>query len=89
MIRLSHGPRPQVLVKNGEAWTAEYVNWCANPVGTEPRGYGHSGIRKALEAETASKCAYCEDESAMSPIRTSNTSYRRVSTRSWSVTGRT
>ena len=37
MIRLNQGAQPQVLVENGEAWTAEYVNWCENPVGAAPR----------------------------------------------------
>ena len=60
MIRLNQGAPPQVLVDNAEAWTAEYVNWCASPVGTAPRRYAHPKIRSALEAETASKCAYCE-----------------------------
>ena len=60
MIRLSQGVQPQVLVDNGEAWTAEYMIWCTNPVGEQPRRYAHPEIRSALEAETASKCAYCE-----------------------------
>ena len=60
MIRLIDGPRPEVLVENGEAWTDEYVNWRENRVGTEPRRYAHPEIRSALEAETISKCAYCE-----------------------------
>ena len=60
MIRLNQGAQPQVLVENGEAWTAEYVNWRENPVGAEPRRYAHQEIRSALEAETNSKCAYCE-----------------------------
>ena len=60
MIRLSHEPRPHVLDENSEAWTAEYVNWCENPYGTEPRRYAHTEIRLALELETGSKCAYCE-----------------------------
>ena len=60
MIRLIQGTRPQVLVQNSEAWTAEYVRWCENPVGTEPRPYAHPDIRLALESETNSKCAYCE-----------------------------
>ena len=60
MIRLTHGPLPQVLVENGEAWADEYVKWCVNPVGTAPRRYAHPEIRSALEAETGSKCAYCE-----------------------------
>ena len=61
MIQLSQGAHPQVLVENSEAWTAEYVSWCANPAGAQqPRRYAHPEIRLALEAETASKCAYCE-----------------------------
>ena len=60
MIRLNQGEQPQVLVENGGPWTAEYVNWCEDRVGTEPRRYAHPEIRSALEAETGSKCAYCE-----------------------------
>ena len=60
MIRLNQGAQPQILVENGEAWTAEYVKWCENPVGMTPRRYAHAEIRSALEAETSSKCAYCE-----------------------------
>ena len=36
------------------------MNWCVNRVGTEPKRYAHSEIRSGLEAETYSKCAYCE-----------------------------
>ena len=60
MIRLNQGAQPQVLVDNGTAWTAEYVKWCQNPAGPEPRRYAHQEIRSALELETSSKCAYCE-----------------------------
>ena len=60
MIRLNKREQPQVLVDNGEVWTAEYVNWCENPMGTAPRHYAHAAIRSALEEETDSKCAYCE-----------------------------
>ncbi len=60
MIRLSKGPKPQILVENGEAWTSEYLNWSEQPVGTGPRPYAHPEIRSALEDETRSKCAYCE-----------------------------
>ena len=60
MIRLHQGAQPQVLVENGEAWTTEYVNWSVNRVGTEPKRYAHLEIRSGLEAETCSKCAYCE-----------------------------
>ena len=60
MIRLNQGVQPQVLVENGEKWTAEYVKWCETPAGTEPRRYAKPEIRAALELETNSKCAYCE-----------------------------
>ena len=60
MIRLNQGTQPRALAENGDAWTAEYVNWCENSVGTAPRRYAHREIRAALEAETGSKCAYCE-----------------------------
>ena len=60
MIQLCQGTQPQVLVENGEDWTAEYVKWCEGPVGTGPKRYAHPEIRQALELETNSKCAYCE-----------------------------
>ena len=60
MIHLNQGAPPQVLVENSEAWIVEYVNWSLNRAGTEPRRYAHEDIRAALEAETNSKCAYCE-----------------------------
>ena len=60
MIRLRREDEPQVLVTNREAWTAEYVNWHETRVGQEPRRYAHADIRQALEAETHTKCAYCE-----------------------------
>lgn len=60
MIRLRKGCEPQVLVENRDAWTAEYENWLEARTGREPRRYAHPDIRAALEAETHSKCAYCE-----------------------------
>ena len=60
MIELDRAIEPQILVANREAWTAEYVNWCRDPAEREPRRYAHPDIRSALEAETHSKCAYCE-----------------------------
>ena len=60
MIRLFQGEPPRVLVKNYEEWTAEYVHWRENRLGEEPRRYARSEIRSGLEAETGSKCAYCE-----------------------------
>ena len=60
MICLNQGVQPQILVERGKDWTVEYVQWCVNPAGTEPRRYAHPDIRLALELETNSKCAYCE-----------------------------
>lgn len=60
MIRLSQGPKPQILLDKGEEWTTAYVQWCDDGIGTEPRHYAHADIRTALEEETNSKCAYCE-----------------------------
>ncbi len=60
MIRLDQGAQPQVLTEHGEAWTAEYLEWCEEPAGHEPRPYAHPQIRSALERGTRSKCAYCE-----------------------------
>ena len=60
MIELDRAIEPQILVANRETWTAEYVNWCRDPAEREPRRYAHPDIRSALEAETHSKCAYCE-----------------------------
>ena len=60
MIRLNRQPEPQILVANHAAWAAEYSKWRDNPVGREPQKYAHADIRSALEAETHSKCAYCE-----------------------------
>ena len=60
MIRLRKGCEPQVLAENRTAWTAEYVNWLEDRGGNEPRRYADPDIRAALEAETHSKCAYCE-----------------------------
>lgn len=60
MIRLCKGCEPQILVENRTAWTAEYVDWLKDSEGNEPRRYADPDIRAALEAETYSKCAYCE-----------------------------
>ncbi|MXZ25090.1 MAG: hypothetical protein F4Y80_09550 [Caldilineaceae bacterium SB0665_bin_21] len=60
MIRLCKGCEPQALAENRDAWTAEYVNWLEDREGNEPRRYADPDIRAALEAETHSKCAYCE-----------------------------
>lgn len=60
MIRLTNRTRPQILAEKCEEWTAQYIEWCNNPSGNEPRPYTHPDIRSELELETNSKCAYCE-----------------------------
>ena len=60
MIRLNKEAKPRVLIENGDSWTALYESWCQSRDGYEPRHYAHPEIRSALEAETSSKCAYCE-----------------------------
>ena len=60
MIHLNQETKPQVLLANEQAWTDEYLEWSQNRVGPEPQRYRHPQIRSALEAETHSKCAYCE-----------------------------
>ena len=60
MIHLNQGTKPQVLLANEQVWTGEYLEWWQNRVGPEPQRYRHPQIRSALEAETHSKCAYCE-----------------------------
>lgn len=60
MIRLCKGCEPRILVENRERGTAEYETWLEAPTGREPRRYAAPDIRAALEAETHSKCAYCE-----------------------------
>ena len=60
MIRLERENEPQILVDNRQTWTNQYVRWRENPIGQEPRQYAHPDIRSTLEAESHSKCAYCE-----------------------------
>ena len=60
MIHLIQRAKPQILLKNEQAWTVEYLGWWQNRLGPEPQRYRHSQIRSTLEAETHLKCAYCE-----------------------------
>lgn len=60
MIHLNQGTKPSILHTNDQTWTEEYLDWVKTRVGDEPQRYRHSQIRSALEAETHSKCAYCE-----------------------------
>ena len=60
MIRLNRSAKPTVLVTHGATWKEEYLAWLISRIGAEPRRYTHQEIRDSLEAETHSKCAYCE-----------------------------
>jgi HNH endonuclease len=65
MIRLTKGPKPQVLVDNELAWTDEFARWVAKepgiPVAAATR-YRHPAIKAALRSESFDKCVYCESK---------------------------
>ena len=64
MIKLTKGDKPEVLVKNGQSWKAEYVTAVENGnlKDSQRYRYRHSSIKEAIRAETHEKCAYCESK---------------------------
>jgi HNH endonuclease len=65
VIRLTKGPKPDVLERLGNKWTAELLQNLQT--GEEPSSYlqsrySHQEIKTALVAETNGKCAYCESK---------------------------
>ncbi|MGO7301380.1 HNH endonuclease [Rhizobium ruizarguesonis] len=65
MIKLEKLPEPQVLVTNGEQWTAAIVAKLGTGeklTNTEKTRYRHAGIKAVLVEETSGKCAYCESK---------------------------
>lgn len=64
MIKLTKGDKPEVLVKNGQSWKAEYIAGmeAGNLKDTQRYRYRHPCIKEALRAETHEKCAYCESK---------------------------
>ena len=64
MIKLTKGEKPEVLVKNGQSWKAEYVAGVktGNLKDSQRYRYRHPSIKGALRAETHEKCAYCESK---------------------------
>lgn len=65
MIKLEKLPEPQVLVMNGEQWTATIVAKLAageDLTSTEKTRYRHADIKATLVQETFGKCAYCESK---------------------------
>lgn len=65
MIKLLKSATPEVLVENGDAWTAAVMEKRAagiEPTSTELSRYRHPAIKVALLTETNGKCAYCESK---------------------------
>ncbi|BDT97317.1 HNH endonuclease [Nocardia sputorum] len=60
MRRLIKGDKPNVLSKNEDKWTTDYVT--AKRAGTEKKyeKWRHPEIQQALSEETGKRCAYCE-----------------------------
>lgn len=64
MIKLTKGPKPEILAANERAWTDEYVQGMAagDLSDAKQHRYRHPDIKDALRAETSNKCAYCESK---------------------------
>ena len=64
MIKLAKGEKPEVLVKNGQSWKAEYVAGVktGNLKDSQKYRYRHPNIKESLRTETYEKCAYCESK---------------------------
>lgn len=60
MRKLSKGPEPLILVKNGEKWTKSYVEAESAEDRRQHEKWRHAEIRQCLSGETGGKCAYCE-----------------------------
>lgn len=64
MIKLTKGPKPEVLERNRENWTRELLAAIQARDIEETRRltkrYNNPAIKHALKAETFDKCAYCE-----------------------------
>ncbi len=65
MIKLTKAPVPEVLERNGEAWTRDYLNYL-NQGQEAPEHlasqYRHVEIKLTVKEETSDKCAYCESK---------------------------
>lgn len=65
MRALAKGPKPPILVAQGEKWQAELAAVLAageRPTEVMRARYRHPEIKDAILAETANKCAYCESK---------------------------
>lgn len=65
MIRITKGPIPEILARNGAAWTktiSDHLAAGTDPTEAEKSRYRHAEIKSALVTETSGKCAYCESK---------------------------
>ena len=64
MIKLYKGKKPDILEKNSDRWTKEYLKYKNLGIGNEniKTKYNHPEIKSALLNETHEKCAYCESK---------------------------
>lgn len=65
MIKINKDEKPQILKDNAQQWTTEYLTALQQkePVPNHIKyRYQNNEIKKALEKETHSKCAYCESK---------------------------
>lgn len=65
MIKLFKSKKPQILEKNAEKWTQEYLKAIDGEIpltDAVSHRYNHPEIKRALEEETFGKCAYCESK---------------------------
>jgi len=62
MIRLAKGQEPNILVRRGGVWTAEYLRRLdGGGVRRDlPARYRHPEVKAALRVESQDKCIYCE-----------------------------
>ena len=66
MIRLRKRAKPEILERNEEIWTREYVAGLQDGLlsDTKRYRYRHKDIKAAVKAETYEKCAYCESRTS-------------------------
>ncbi|MCT4562379.1 MAG: HNH endonuclease [Crocinitomicaceae bacterium] len=65
MIELKKKSKPQLLINNGDAWTADLMTefYQTNTINkTKQNRYSRTEIKEVLVEETNGKCAYCESK---------------------------
>ncbi|WP_216913538.1 HNH endonuclease [Nocardia noduli] len=61
MRKLTKGEKPPILDAKEVEWTQEYLDAKAAKQKNMPSRWRHSEIKSAVAAETADRCAYCDD----------------------------